>query len=67
MSEHFEPFAQVELDVLFRGGAQKATSPAATLAMGYRPANTAARAEKEETDVGVHLSTCINLNTRQGI
>ena len=55
MSEDFEPFVEVQLEVLFCGRSQETAAPAPTTAVGNGTSDSAPRREEEEVDVWVHL------------
>ena len=56
MPEHFQPLAEIQLQVLLYCRAQKASSPASAAAMSHRAPYRASRGEEEKIDVWVHLA-----------
>ena len=55
VAQDFEPFVQVEFDVLLDRTAQEASTPASSPSMGYWTAYGASGTEKEQVDMWVYL------------
>lgn len=55
MSNDFQPFVEIEFEVLFSCAAEETAAPAATTAMGDGLTDGAAGGEEEEIDVWVYL------------